>query len=147
MSTEHATDAANRAQTPAAEEPSDETCDFCERLGLFFGTPETLRPLYTMTDREIQVHEDMRRLKLEARFLKSRMRRLEMDLENGRRAREREEDAAPVAAHDRIWHQGVLDDLRESAERLDRVRTEWGSLDRERRAAAEERMRLLGHHD
>jgi hypothetical protein len=72
-----------------------------------------------MTERELQVLASMRRLKQEVSEIKARMR------EMGQRE--------------------VLEDGSALPMRLADLRAEWKKMDKERMAAAEERMRLLGH--
>lgn len=105
-------------------EPQPETSSDCEFCSLLCGSAPGKGPadppsLHFMTERELQVLSSMRRLKQEASEIKARMREKEQ--------------------------QGISEDGSALPMRLAELRAEWKEMDKERMAAAEERMRLLGH--
>ena len=104
----------------AESEPAAD-CEFCSLLcGSTPGkSPADPPSLHFMTERELQVLASMRRLKQEVTEIKARMREMEQ--------------------------QGILEDGSALALRLADLRAEWKKMDKERMAAAEERMMLLGH--
>jgi hypothetical protein len=108
-------------ETAEIESEASSDCEFCSLLcGSVSGkTRAGPTSLHFMTERELQVLASMRRLKQEVTEIKARMREMEQQgiQENG--------SALPV--------------------RLADLRAEWKKMDKERMAAAEERMRLLGH--
>jgi hypothetical protein len=110
---------ARETAEPELETASD--CGFCSLLcGSEHGkSPADPPSLHFMTERELQVLASMRRMKQEVSEIKARMREVEQ--------------------------QGFLEDGSALPMRLADLRAEWKKMDKERMAAAEERMRLLGH--
>ena len=110
--------------TRETAEPESEASSDCEFCGLLCGsasgkTPADPPSLHFMTERELRVLASMRRLKQEVKEIKARMG--EMD------------------------QQGIQENESALPMRLADLRAEWKKMDEERMAAAEERMRLLGH--
>jgi len=120
-------DAANAADQPI--DPCAATREQCGRWSKLSSEEVPSRCfLYFMTEREFEIHEELRRIKQEVSAIKQRLK----------------QGTPPRTAG--TTPQGSMEsDRRRLAERLEELRKEWKRLDGERREAARERMRLLGH--
>ena len=121
-----------REETAAKED----RCGFCPLAG------SSATPL--LTDRELEALDTMRGIREEASRIKKRVRGFEADLEKGSAA-DRPGDFREFEYAQGVWEQGMAEELLNECEKLYRLRREWDEWDEERIAAAEERMRLLGH--
>lgn len=132
-------------RSPAPPTPAA-ACGFCARLGLFGGSAGAAPSMRVLTDRETEALSAMREVKHEVHAFKSRLRRIEKDLEPPPALRPQQESRGYYEVRDKLRHQGTIEDLYACAETLTRLKQRWAELDRERASAAEERMRLLGHN-
>jgi len=114
----------------------DDRCGLCA----LFGSSST----HLLTERELKALDTMRGIREEASRIKQRLRGLENDPESGPYHRRQSglEDLEYVEA---LWEQGMAEELLNECDKLYRLRKQWEEWDQERMAAAEERMRLLGH--
>ena len=122
------------------------SCDFCARFCDVVSKESNTEALpgYFMTEREFSALTDMRRIKAAARNIKQQMGQIEERLgeyfydidAGGKRSSEKKTEP---------WVHCMSEDWILLSQRLDCLREMWKEKDRERIAAAEERMRLLGH--
>jgi len=137
----------NKMPEKMSQETEDTTsCDFCARWCDTVSKESTTEALpgYFMTEREFTALADMRRIKAAARNIKEKMGQIEeclgdyfydMDAK-GKRSPEKKPEP---------WIHFMSEDWIMLSQRLDCLRELWKEKDLERIAAAEERMRLLGH--
>lgn len=118
----------------------DDPCAFCASFEGRQGRSETR----FMTDRELKALRAMREIKKEVGGIKQRMKEMERELEIHSSAKSKEK-SGPSEPQTEGAEEDVAADLLESCDRLYRLKKEWEDWDEERMAAAEERMRLLGH--
>jgi len=100
-----------------------------------------------MTEREFRVLHAMRALREKAAKIKKRVRAIEKQMRERPR---REQRPAPSASAeppggDADWEREMAEELLRHCDRLAQWKARWQEMDRERMAAQEERMRLLGH--
>lgn len=123
----------------------NEPCGFCANFrSKEKGEASTGSSAHFMTERELKALKAMRGIKKQVRGVKARLQQIEEKLEN--QPEFGKDDVSPDS-HDevRVWEQGMIEDLLKNCERLYSLKKNWDEWDEERMAAAEERMRLLGH--
>ena len=91
----------------------------CDICGLWYPDDPQSQDMHFMTQREIQVLDSMRQVKEEAREVQKKLREMMESREEGK----------------------------ELSRRLQDLQARWRELDRERTAAADERMEKLGHKE
>jgi len=97
--------------------PEEEEKLPCDVCGLWYPDDPSITDMRTVTTREVEVLDAMREVKEEAREVKDRIRSII----------EKDEKSA------------------ELQQKLKDLQARWRELDAERTAAAEERMKMLGH--
>jgi len=89
----------------------------CDVCGLWYPDDPSSADIHVMTKQEVEILDAMREVKKEAREVKEKIRNIVAEQEQGK----------------------------ELQQRLKALQGRWRELDAERAAAAEERMRMLGH--
>ena len=122
------------------------SCDFCARWCDTVSKESTTEALpgYFMTEREFSALADMRRIKAAARNIKKQMGQIEESLGDYFFLMDAQGKISPEKKTE-PWIQAMSEEWILLSQRLDCLRELWKEKDRERIAAAEERMRLLGH--
>ena len=101
-----------------------------------------------MTEREFKVLKVMKSLRETAWKIKQRIRGIEQDLQDRPAMKPQhapEGTDEEVFREERLWEQQMAEELLDHCARLANLKDQWKEMDRERMAAQEERMRMLGH--
>lgn len=134
----------NDRKSPDSE-TGDNTCSFCANFrSREKGEASAGSSTHFMTERELKALKAMRGIKKDVRGVKKRLREIEEELESRPELEERSK-TSDAQGQDKLWEQGMIEDLLQNCEMLYQLKKNWEDWDEERMAAAEERMRLLGH--
>ena len=99
---------------------------------------------HILSEREIKALDMMRKARAEATGIKAQILVFRRILEKDSLAKRRK-SLERLQIAEEFWEQDMAEELLSCCERLYQLRNQWDHWDEERMAAAEERMRILGH--